>query len=193
MSKSIYKHIIRELKPETNLDLIRAYVISDGQGIKLTEDQQRQLVILNFTDEQLRTKQGLLNRFSIAQIISKRFELTIRSAQKYITMAEDLYSSSNPLNKRYKVQLRIEHCERNIEMLEQMGDYESAAYWEKILQKYIEMYPDTKVKRTIRNVTYNLPSGAVTAVEQEMSVETAVAELSNAKMPEEEEEFADEQ
>lgn len=172
MSKnSLYKHIGRELKPETSLDAIRAYLISDGKdGIVLTEDQLRQKTIIDFADEQIRSKQGILNRYAIAQIISNRFEITHRSAQKYITLAEDLYSSSAPLNKRYKIQLRIEKCEQIIEELLQMKDYELAEKWEKRLKDYIELYPELKLKRTRRTVIYNIPGMTVT---EEMSMEAA--------------------
>jgi hypothetical protein len=173
MSKNLlYKHIGRQLKPETSLDAIRAYMISDGkEGIVLTEDQQRQKMIIDFADDQIRSKQGILNRYAIAQIISNRFDITHRSAQKYITLAEDLYSTSAPLNKRYKIQLRIEKCEEIIERLIQVGDYELAEKWEKRLKDYIELYPELKLKRTRRTVIYNIPGLTIT---EEMSVESAV-------------------
>lgn len=171
-SNSLYKHIGRELKPDNNLDAIRAYMISDGKdGIVLTEEQQRQKLIIDFADDQIRTKQGILTRYAIAQIISNRFDITHRSAQKYITLAEDLYSTSAPLNKRYKIQIRIEKCEQVIETCIQKGDYELAEKWEKRLRDYIELYPELKLKRTRRTVIYNVPGMTVT---EEMTLENAV-------------------
>ena len=161
MSEKLYKHIGRELKVDTNLEAIKSYIITDGAAIQLTEDQQRQKMIIDFTDEQIRTKQGLLNRYAIASIISNRFEITIRSAQKYITLAEDLYSSSNPLNKKYKIQLRIEFCEKMAEICVQEKDYKAAASFEKTIQEYIKLYPEVKITRTKRITQYILP-GATT-------------------------------
>lgn len=161
MSEKLYKHIGRELKVDTNLEAIKSYIITDGAAIQLTEDQQRQKMIIDFTDEQIRTKQGLLNRYAIASIISNRFDITIRSAQKYITLAEDIYSSSNPLNKKYKIQLRIEFCEKMAEICVQKEDYKAAAMYEKTIQEYIKLYPEVKVSRSKRITQYVLP-GATT-------------------------------
>ena len=176
MKNNLYKHIGKELRPDNNLEAIRAYIIADGQGIHLTEDQERQMLIINFADEQIRSKQGLLNRYGVAQLISNRFEITIRSAQKYITLAEELYSSSNPLNKKYKIQLRIEFCEKMAEICVQKEDLKAAAIYERSIQEYIKMYPEVKVTRTKKVTEYHIPDKLV---EESLTVEQAVEVLSS--------------
>jgi len=157
MSNKLLKLLTRDLKPDNNLDAIRAFIIADSDAVKLTDEQARQKMIIDFTDEQLRLKQGILTRYSIAQIISNRFGLTHRTAQKYITLAEDLYSSSNPLNKRYRIQLRIERCEQLQELCIQKGELLVARTFETEIREYLKMYPDLKVQRTKRITKYILP------------------------------------
>lgn len=184
MANSLYKHIGKELRPDNNLEAIRAYIIADGQVIKLTEEQERQKMIIDFTDEQIRSKQGLLNRYAIASVISNRFDITIRSAQKYITLAEDLYSSSNPLNKKYKIQLRIEFCEKMAEICVQKDDLKAAAAYEKCIQEYIKLYPEVKISRSKRVTQYVLPGqlqeNTITVIEAEEILNSdTVPEFSN--------------
>jgi hypothetical protein len=157
MSKNIYANIARTLKPDTNLEVIRAYIIAEGDGITLTEEQEQLKKIIDFTDEQIRSKQGQLKRYEIARIISNRFELTTRTAQRYITLAEDLYSSSAPLNKKYKIQLRIEFCEQQQQVAMLQDNHDAVTMYERLIQKYIEMYPEMKITRTKRMQTFILP------------------------------------
>jgi hypothetical protein len=157
MSKSIYASIARTLKPDTNLEVIRAYIIAEGEGITLTEEQEQLKKIIDFTDEQIRSKQGQLKRYEIARIIANRFELTTRTAQRYITLAEDLYSSSAPLNKKYKILLRIEFCEQQQQVAMLQENHEAVTMYERLIQKYIEMYPELKITRSKRVQTFILP------------------------------------
>lgn len=157
MSKNIYASIARTLKPDTNLEIIRAYIIAEGDGITLNEEQEKLKKIIDFTDEQIRSKQGQLKRYEIARIIALRFELTTRTAQRYITLAEDLYSSSAPLNKKYKIQLRIEFCEQQQQIAMLQDNHDAVVLYERCIQKYIEMYPELKITRSKRMQTFILP------------------------------------
>ena len=175
-TKNIYAHINRKLKPDTTLEVIRAYIIADGEGITLTEEQQKQKLIIDFTDEQIRQKQGILKRYEIARIIANRFDMNTRTAQHYITLAEDLYSSSAPLNKKYKIQLRIEFCEQQQQIAMLQNDHDSVVMFERCIQKYIEMYPEVKVTRTQRMQTFVLPG---TVMENTSTIEDAIEILTS--------------
>lgn len=175
-TKNIYAHINRKLKPDTTLEVIRAYIIADGEGMTLTEEQQKQKLIIDFTDEQIRQKQGILKRFEIARIIANRFEMNTRTAQHYITLAEDLYSSSAPLNKKYKIQLRIEFCEQQQQIAMLQNDHDAVVMFERCIQKYIEMYPEVKVTRTQRMQTFVLPG---TVMENTSTIEDAIEILTS--------------
>ena len=175
-TKNIYASIQRKLRPETTLEVLRAYIISNGVGITLTEEQEQQKEIIDFTDEQIRQKQGILKRYEIARIIANRFEINTRTAQRYITLAEDLYSSSAPLNKKYKIQLRIEFCEQQQQIAMLQNDHDSVVMFERCIQKYIEMYPEVKVTRTQRMQTFVLPG---TVTENTTSIEDAIDILSS--------------
>jgi len=102
--------------------------------------------------------------------------LPFRSAQKYITLAEGLYSSSNPLNKKYKIRLRIEFCEKMAEICVQKDDLKAAAIYERSIQEYIKMYPEVKVTRTKKTTEYVLPNQLV---ENTLTVQAAVEVLSS--------------
>jgi len=175
-TKNIYAHINRKLKPDTTLEVIRAYIIADGEGITLTEEQQKQKLIIDFTDEQIRQKQGILKRYEIARIIANRFDMNTRTAQHYITLAEDLYSSSAPLNKKYKIQLRIEFCEQQQQIAMLQNDHDAVVMFERCIQKYIEMYPEVKVTRTQRMQTFVLPG---TVMENTSTIEDAIEILTS--------------
>lgn len=156
-AKNVYSNLQRTLRPDTTLEVLRAYIIADGDGINLTDEQKEQKLIIDFTDEQIRQKQGRLKRFEIAKIISNRFNITTRTAQRYITLAEDLYSSSAPLNKKYKIQLRIEFCEQQQQVAMLQNDHDAVTMYERLIQKYIEMYPEVKLTRTRRVQKFILP------------------------------------
>jgi len=175
-TKNIYAHINRKLKPDTTLEVIRAYIIADGEGMTLTEEQQKQKLIIDFTDEQIRQKQGILKRYEIARIIANRFDMNTRTAQHYITLAEDLYSSSAPLNKKYKIQLRIEFCEQQQQIAMLQNDHDAVVMFERCIQKYIEMYPEVKVTRTQRMQTFVLPG---TVMENASTIEDAIEILTS--------------
>jgi hypothetical protein len=173
--KQVYKNLSRKLRPDTNLEVIRAYIIAEGEGIQLNEEQEEQKMIIDFTDEQIRSKQGQLKRFEIARIISNRFQLTTRTAQRYITLAEELYSSSAPLNKKYKIQLRIEFCEQQQQIAMLQNEHDAVVMYERCIQKYIEMYPEVKVTRKQRIQTFVLPGSMA---QNTLSVEDAIEVLS---------------
>jgi hypothetical protein len=183
--KQVYKNLSRVLRPDTNLEVIRAYIIAEGEGIQLNEEQEQQKMIIDFTDEQIRSKQGILKRYEIARIISNRFDLTTRTAQRYITLAEELYSSSAPLNKKYKIQLRIEFCEQQQQLAMIDNQHDAVVMYERCIQKYIEMYPEVKITRKQRIQTFILPGNMA---QNTLSVEQAVEVLSTQN-----EEAADEQ
>lgn len=173
-TKNIYANIKRKLKPDSNLEVIRAYIIADGEGITLNEEQEQQKLIIDFTDEQIRQKQGQLKRYDIAKIIANRFNLTPRTAMHYLTLSEELYSSSAPLNKKYKIQLRIEFCEQQQQIAMLQDNHDAVVMYERCIQKYVEMYPEVKVTRTRRMQTFVLPGNVV---DPNASIEEAIEVL----------------
>jgi hypothetical protein len=142
MAKGLYKELATASPADSNLEAIRAYIICDGEGLELTEHQKELKEKIEFADEHIRSKNGFLRREAIANIIRHRFDVSRDTAFRYMRWAEDLYCSSNPLNKKFMILLRIEWCEQQARAAAFAGDLVAAAMFESSIAKYIAMYPD---------------------------------------------------
>lgn len=139
----------------SNRDAIEAYEISDG-SIILTDEQETLRERWIFADEAIRRWTGIHGREAIASMIRHRFDVSRATAFSDIRNAEMVYSSSTPLNKKYTIQRRIELAEKTIAWCLSQDDTDNAAKWEKLLQGYIEQYPDDMVRDASKSIVYNL-------------------------------------
>jgi len=170
MKTNLYKELAKQSN-DSNLDMIRAFVITGGEGIELTDFQKELKARIEFADEQIRGKVGLLRREAIANIIRDRFDVGRDTAFRYMRWAEELYCSSNPLNKKYKIQLRIEWCEEQAKIAAFAGDLQAAAMFESMIEKYIKQYPDAAKEKNPRKVIFIIPNSAK---EQTITEDTAM-------------------
>lgn len=162
-NRSLYKNL-KEVSPaETNLEAIRVFVASGGEGTELTTQQRDLKEKIEFADEQIRSKNGFMRREAIANIIRLRFSCSRDTAFRYMRFAEELYCSSNPLNKKYAILLRIEVCEQRASDAAFLGDHKAAAMYESCIAKYMAMYPDASRERMRRKQIFIFPTIAPAA------------------------------
>lgn len=90
-----------------NVEVIERYLASAGEGIILTELQQKILERLRFADERIRQNNGRFKRNEIANQVMMRFNVSRDTAFKDIVNAEHVFSSSAPLNKKYEIQAEL--------------------------------------------------------------------------------------
>ncbi|MFC4230563.1 hypothetical protein ACFOW1_01585 [Parasediminibacterium paludis] len=154
---SLLKEVQVSLTEDDNVDIIKAWFVSGGEAVTLNQVQAELKDRIEFADEQLRCNNGKLGREQINAIIRERFKVTRRSAADYIRYAEDIFSTSNPLNKAALISLRIEFVERQIAEAVERKDFETAAIYEAILLKYIVAYPEQKHKPQKRMQVFVLP------------------------------------
>lgn len=171
--------------PVDNRDAVLAFLETDGEVV-LTEEQKKMLDRWTFADEMIRSKTGLLRREEIATIIKNKFDVSRVTAFKYMKDAEIIFSSSNPLNKKYLIQQRIEFLQRQIKSASDEEDYSAVASLEKVLCNYIEQYPDytnDKAKKTfIFNIDARKIEGDVIVTEDaEAIIEEALKLLPDAE------------
>lgn len=147
---------------EDNKEAITRYIQSDGDGVVLNPEQKKLLERVTFADEQIRRKTGLISREEIANIIRFRFECGRTTAYTYMATAEEIFSSSIPLNKKYLVQTRIEYCIQQIHLLDlntsidTKDKNDAKTKYEKILQGYIDIYPDYVPQKSATTIIYNI-------------------------------------
>lgn len=174
--KSLYKSLGKPQTADSNLEVIRAYVIADGEGIELSDQQKELKARIEFADEQIRGKNGILKREAIANIIRHRFECSRDTAFRYMRWAEDIYSSSNPLNKEYLISLRIDWCQQQAQLAAISGDMVAAAMFESCIAKYIAQYPNKSKDHSTRKNVFVFP---VLPGQQPVTEEAAMEVLSS--------------
>lgn len=158
-------------------DAIISYLVADeGSAPALSDKQKELLQRWEYADELIR--QNTMRRETIAQMIMRKFDISRHTAYQDIVNAEDVFSSSTPLNKRYRIQLRIELLEMRINELwndlqpEPMDEEDllsrisrekqnrlyilEAAQLEKVLAKYYEMLPNGVPQRSARKIIFNV-------------------------------------
>jgi ABC-type uncharacterized transport system fused permease/ATPase subunit len=143
-------------KLETHKEKIIQYLVNAGEGTDLSDKQKELLARWEFADETLRREMGKSNRSSIAQLIVSKFKVSLATAKSDIVCAEEVFSSSNPLNKKHRILLRIEFLEEQSEYAALAGDYKAVAMIEKSLSFYLDKYPDVKLAKPRRQVVYNI-------------------------------------
>jgi hypothetical protein len=117
--------------------------MAGGEGVELSDFQKQLLIRWEYADQKIRENMGKLNRADIAQLLVNKFGVSLSTAKSDLVNAEYVCSSSNPLNKAYKIQLRIEFLERQIRLAAANNDGSTVAKLEKVLAYYIEISPET--------------------------------------------------
>jgi hypothetical protein len=146
---------------EATKDVVRQYYIAGGIGIELTPKQKEYQLRWEFADETIRQNMGKISRGAIAKIIATRMEISLATAKSDMTIAEEIMSSSNPLNKKHRIALRIEFMERQSYLAAQSNDFDAVAKIEKTISFYLHHYPETTTARPRRNVTYIIQNNIV--------------------------------
>jgi hypothetical protein len=126
-------------------EAIKEYVMSGGEGSELTEFQKQLLVRWEYADEKIRENMGKINRAAIAQLVVNKFGVSLCTAKSDLVNAEYVCSSSNPLNKAYKIQARIEFLEREIQRASTSSNLKERSRvekLEKVLAYYITISPE---------------------------------------------------
>jgi hypothetical protein len=175
----------KELKSDSNFDVILLHLQSEEGSVVLNETQQTLLTRWQAADEYIRRNE--MRREAIAKLIMGRFSVSRVTAYQDIVNAENLFASSTPLNKKYRIGLRIEFIEMKIAELYDrvhMGPVDEAGNkiqdeeedlsiklqriqnnveylheakeLEKILQKYYHDYPDASPRRSPKTIQYNM-------------------------------------
>jgi len=172
---------MKELKSSAdgNRETIELYLVSEPGTVDLSDKQKELLMRWEFADELIRQRE-IRKRELIANMIMSRFKVSRQTAYQDIVNAENVFASSTPLNKRYRIQARIEFIETKIDELyaglerdpddpeeedifskiariKQNKEYISEAIaLEKVLQKYYDSYPDIRPVRSPKNIIFNI-------------------------------------
>lgn len=145
----------------SNREVIEQYLVAEEGTVDLTEKQKELLDRWTFADEKIRENNGKLKREGIANLIINRFGVNRSTAYQDMVNAEHIFSTSAPLNKRYRVALRIEFLENQIRLAATDNDHFSVAQLEKVLQKYYEQYPDLTPRETPKAPHFHINGNAV--------------------------------
>ncbi len=197
----------RDNPVDSNRDAIELFLVSDEGTVELNEVQKKLLERWSYADEQIRKNE--MRRETIAKLIMRKFDVKRTTAYQDIVNAENVFSSSTPLNKRYRVQLRIEFLEMKINELYGMVEpdpqdpqeedilervsriqsnkeyYQEAIALEKHLATYYKMYPDIIPKRSPKTIIFQvigerLPKTNMT-VEEALKADGPVTDLTQNK------------
>lgn len=150
LSKGSIQALLKTNKADENWEVIEQYIIAGGEGVPLTDLQRSMYERWVFIDEKLR--QNRFRRYEICNAVKLHFGVSIDTAKRDMVGAEMVFSSTFPLNKKYKTATRIEFLERQISRAAAENDYASVAKLEAILQKYIETYPDSTAPRSPKKI-----------------------------------------
>lgn len=138
-----------------NRDTILRYLENGGDDdlIVLNDVQKKLLDRYRFADEKIRERK--YKRETIAKFIMAKYQVTRDTAFRDMVSAEYIFSSSAPLNKKYWVGMRIEFLQQKINDAYLHNDRIAAAQLEKVMQKYLEMYPDYSAPKSPKNIIFN--------------------------------------
>jgi hypothetical protein len=160
-----------------NTDLIQTltdYIQQGGSssGIELSDKEKDTLDKIRFADEKIR--ESKYSREQVSKFIIGKFDCCRDTAWKHIVMAEQIFSSSYPLNKNAMIAARIEFLQKKIDECIIDKEYSAASNFERSLQKYIEMYKDVAPKRSPKTIIYNIQQNILnTTVTVDQAVEEA--------------------
>ncbi len=151
-----------------HVDNIIAFLASDG-AITLTHGEREIYERIVFADEMLR--QCAHSRGDIRNMIMQRFAVSRETASRDLVDAEFIFSSTAPMNKRYKIGVRIEATEQHIKAAKDALDWGAVAKLEAVLAKYLEIYPDVKKAKRPQLLMFVVPQDVK---EQTIAIEDAM-------------------
>ena len=148
----------------------------DSSGIELSDKHKDIMQRLRYADEKLR--ENRYNREDVANFIKGKFRVCRDTAFKDIVMAEKVFSSTYPLNKKYEIGARIEFLKKKINDAFIDKDVMSAATLEKVLQKYYDLYPDYVEPRSPKNITFVI-NGDIHTTNNNLTLNQVIEEADN--------------
>lgn len=161
----------------SHVDAIIAHLTSDG-SVTLQPVEQEILTRVTFADELIRECKWSTPH--IRRLLMQRFNISRETAARDIADAENIFSSSTPLNKQYRIAIRIERVEHNIRLAEEADDLGTVAKLEAVLAKYLEMYPETKPSKRPQVILFDVPASVTEEVmdlgEAELVAKQAIAD-----------------
>jgi hypothetical protein len=101
---------------DSNREVIELYLVNDPGTVELNDQQKQLLKRWEYADELIRIKE-IRTRELQAQMIMRLFNVSRTTAYQDIVNAEAVFASSTPLNKKYRIGLRIEFLEKKIDEL----------------------------------------------------------------------------
>jgi hypothetical protein len=143
-------------KKDSNREVIENYLVSDPGTVELNDQQKVLLKRWEYADELIRIKE-IRTRELQAQMIMKVFGVSRTTAYQDIVNAEAVFASSTPLNKKYRIGLRIEFLEKKIdELYGNVRPYEPSAEELEALQPGQQPHEDpfAKMDRIATNEEY---------------------------------------
>lgn len=146
---------LTKVQVDSNREVIKEYEVAGGDGVTLTEKQLELRVRWVYADQKIRANIGKLSRGEIAELIKNEFGVSLCTAKADMVNAEYVYSSSAPIHKAHRIGIRIEILEKQILKAHLASNHKAAAAYEKVLQKYIEMYPDTTPVEVPKTLIFN--------------------------------------
>lgn len=176
---------------DSNRDIIEQYLVSDPGTVVLDDTQQKLLARWEYADELIRRHEH--KREEISRLIIHKYSVSRSTSYQDIVNAENVFASSTPLNKKYRIGLRIEYLEMKIsqiyegiklegptkdedgndyeeDIIEKVGRieankeyYQQAIMMEKVLAKYYEMYPNLITPRSPKNIILNIQQNILPA------------------------------
>jgi hypothetical protein len=199
---------MKELKSsaDSNREAIELFLVSEEGSVQLTDKQREILQRWSYADELIR-QQEIRKRETQAAMIMRKFSVSRQTAYQDIVNAEAVFASSTPLNKRYRIQVRIEFLECKIDELygmmepdpndpeeedpfERIGRIKQnkeyifeATQLEKVLQKYYDIYPDIRPARSPKTIVFNIQNSVLPTapMSKEEALEKAKNKIINLK------------
>lgn len=166
---------------DEHVDAIREHIISGGEA-SLSPLQQRLLERWRFADEQIRD--GKLKRSDIAKLIIDKFQVSRDTAFRDLVNAENVFSSSFPMNKKYQIGLLIEEYTQHIKVAALGKDWKAVAALGKTVAEFWKAYPDTVPAESPKTFIFNIVNSAV---EKEVLTEDAAFDIIENELNKEDE------
>lgn len=149
---------------DSNRETIELYLVSEPGEVSLTDKQEELLKRWEYADELIRKNE--CKREVIAQLIMRRFAVGRATAFQDIVNAERVFASSTPLNKKYRIGLRIEYLERKIQEFYDSDDKDKmimAGMLEARLVKYYDLYPDITPAKSPKTINFIIQGSVMPA------------------------------
>lgn len=157
--QALIKPLLKAEKLDNNREAIQSFLVAGGEGYELSEKQKELLARWEFADEMIRVNMGKLTRAEIANLVVSRFKVSVCTAKSDMVSAEEVFSSSSPLNKKHRMQMRVEYLEKQSRLAAAEKDFAAVAAIEKNIAFYLDKYPDLTVPQAAQPVTFILMNG----------------------------------